>query len=243
MSLRLVSYLSKPLVLCVQQKTQYTSRKTSRAQSCAPVYMKKTITRHPVIALYILCRVSTPEITEIANCVQKGIKYVDVYVVPDDESMISTQTCLDFGFKGSRAQRDVTAWDKAMFSATRLHRHYEFVWFMEDDVLAPSLKALTNLLESYSMRSDLVCGDHSIAMVGVSRRLLNAINAHVEVTCKLGPMDALLMTLMKTKIVPPELSGTIRHDAQWSESDFRNRPLNMYHPVKDCNSIYKRICL
>ena len=65
-----------------------------------------------------------------------------------------------------------TSWDKALFYFCVLHKQYEFLWLIEDDVFIPSVRAVQSLHQLYSGTADLVIPRNGINQLANSNSWL-----------------------------------------------------------------------
>lgn len=161
-------------------------------------------------------------------------------------------------------KRACSAWDKALYFFARIALHYRFVWFIEDDVFIPSTRAFLAIHQLYSSTNDLVIPavqyildgnirrwDHAhllanefplpwlkgmVAGVGLSRRLLSAVDEHVRWRGHLPFIEFLFPILAfrdeQMKIVsPPELAKIV-YRTSYSFEQILAAPNDWWHPVK-----------
>jgi len=159
--------------------------------------------------------------------------------------------------------REVTSWDKALLYFGELQKNYSFVWLIEQDVFIPTIPAFYSLHQLYSNTSDLVVPHHTINLsgntsiwhwsktigkfippwscsmvnvIGLSRRLLTAINEYVrwrgEVPFHEFFFNTLAMQLNMNIVTPTELN-TILYEANHNLFDVYRHPNNLLHPLKD----------
>ena len=159
------------------------------------------------------------------------------------------------------------AWDKALYMCAVRDTRDDFVWFVEDDVLFPSPNHLLELLaDAESAGAEYVCphdqvntsgdtrfwhwhelakqidppwGGSLVVVVGMSRRLLQAIKDFAAARGRLMFIETLFSTLamhldLKT-LHPPQ----IRHLTYNGEHD-RRHPGEIMHPVKNPR-VYQRL--
>jgi hypothetical protein len=151
------------------------------------------------------------------------------------------------------------AWDKAIYYFSQINLSYDFVWFIEEDVLVPSIKTIPNIDAKYGSEDLLVASHISyeeeplwlhwkeanfqinkpyyksmVCAVRVSRKLLECIKTYVSNKKKLFFIELLFNTIayhnnLKIKTIP-ELSTITFEDT------FENIvETNLYHPFKDLN--------
>jgi len=85
----------------------------------------------------------------------------NVFCIIDDNSYRVTQShqvqcvqinnkeCVSFGFSNFAPPYRCAAWDKALYYFCKLHPDYDYVWFIEDDVLIPSVDTLVSIDRKY----------------------------------------------------------------------------------------------
>ncbi|CAF1543669.1 unnamed protein product, partial [Rotaria sordida] len=194
--------------------------------------------RHPTSAICFLTRRLMRETDRFAAELAQNGSSIDIYILVDDNSMILPSTtslvhylqlndtiCSKYGFLGASQpyRKTCLAWDKALYYFAKLNTHHLFVWFVESDVLIPSVQAFFALHELYSASSDLVSTtnvidldgtltewtlwqtaadtffppwSHSmISAVGCSRRLLSLINEYAAWRGRLPYVEVLFQTL------------------------------------------------
>lgn len=156
----------------------------------------------------------------------------------------------------------LTAWDKALYYFNTINKSHSFVWLIEDDVFIPSTRALLALHELYSNTTDVVSSQNrentigntsnwwwflvdgylvppwysSMAnIIGMSRRLLNAIDEYVRWRGLVPFHEIFINTLAM------HLNYTVRTPFELKHLVFRNRyefsmikelPNDFWHPVK-----------
>jgi hypothetical protein len=164
------------------------------------------------------------ETIQFALELAQNLSFIDVFIIVDDNKytnpllISSTVRSLQFdetvlmhyGFQQANVvgvSKPCSAWDKALYYFSRQSTHHSFVWFIEDDVFIPSIKAFLSLHQLYSSSYDLVTPDIDIntngnlgswhwplvpgtfiipwakgmvSAVGCSRRLLSAVNEYAR---------------------------------------------------------------
>jgi hypothetical protein len=161
--------------------------------------------------------------------------------------------------------KDCSAWDKALYYFSRANHQYDFVWFFEHDVFIPSTQAFRAVHELYAKNSDLVSakvkynrnGDISswfhaylletefvlpwsyamVCALGVSRRVLSAVNEYAQWRGHIAFIEFLFHTLALHKrnmivVTPTELSTIVYRKAYIFRS-IKQAPNNWWHPVKN----------
>lgn len=181
---------------------------------------------------------------------------------------IPNEKCLEYNYQKTimlDKALQITAWDKALLYFNILNKNYSFIWLIENDVFIPNLKTFRSLHELYSNTSDLIVprnglnllGNQSswlwpmtanvfippwsnsmVNVVGLSRRLLTAVDSYVQwfgyVPFHEFFFNTLSMQLNFTIVSPTELSTDV-YSTQYHFEDVRKRPNNFYHPIKDYN--------
>jgi hypothetical protein len=196
-----------------------------------------------------------------------------VYICIDDDAYDHTQisvrtlkyssaVCAHNGFKNlllyCTAKLRPCAWEKAMFHFCVIETSYDFVWFIEDDVLITSLQTIPDIDRKYPF-ADLLCRSNDplditskwphlktarslpkpwffsmMCACRLSKNLLFNINKFANIKKTLHFHEVFFNILAyqyKLKVVNPhELNGILwRHN--W---DINNITLgHMYHPVKE----------
>jgi len=181
-----------------------------------------------------------------------GIKFVN----------INQTECLRDGFINSNTaviSKTPIAWDKGIYYFSTVNTQYDYVWFLEEDVLVPSLKTIPQIDSKYSDEDLLVCSNISyedeplwlhwkeaytkidkpyyksmVCAIRVSKILLQSIKSYVDKKHTLFFIELLFNTIasqnnLKIKTIP-ELS-TITFKEQFEQI----ADTNLYHPFKDLN--------
>jgi hypothetical protein len=155
----------------------------------------------------------------------QNLSFIDVFIIVDDNNytnpllISSTVRFLQFnetvlmyyGFHRANFAgvcKPCSAWDKALYYFSRQSTHHSFVWFIEEDVFIPSIKAFLSLHQLYSSSYDLVApppieynmnghtdswfwplvpgtfvppwAHNMVCSIGCSRRLLSAVNEYAQ---------------------------------------------------------------
>jgi hypothetical protein len=175
-------------------------------------------------ALCFLTRRPSFETIRFAFELAQNLSFIDVFIIVDDNNytnpllISSTVRFLQFnetvlrhyGFRGANiigTGRPCSAWDKALYYFSRQSTHHSFVWFIEDDVFIPSIKAFLSLHRLYSSSYDIVTppvayningktnywfwptvpgtfvppwANAMVCSIGCSRRLLSAVNEYAQ---------------------------------------------------------------
>jgi len=233
-------------------------------------------------ALCILC--INPNVEQIQF--YKNLKDIyDIYFVCDNVKNYSTESedvrfitisdkdCIKNGFKNANTAvmaKTPIAWDKALFYFSTVNTSYNFVWFVEEDVLVPTVKTLPNIDSKYGSEDLLVKQNDDyetipawphwkeanskiemkyrasmVCAVRVSDRLLRCIKDYANKYQTLFFIELLFNTLayhnrLVIKTIP-ELS-TITFNDKIEEINKKY----VYHPCKDLNqqdSIHKSFIL
>ena len=77
---------------------------------------------------------------------------------------VSDELCIQSKYYKSSSctnLKDIVAWDKALYFFTRYKTDYEFIWFLEDDVLFYDLNTIQNIDAKYPF-SDILSSFHEI---------------------------------------------------------------------------------
>ena len=191
-------------------------------------------------AVCFLTAIPSPQTIQFARQLARSMSSPDVFILVDNNTFAAPvddsttvrylqfddTICLETGFSKSNwagIGRDCSAWDKALFFFASVSVHYNFVWFIEEDVFVPSVQALLSLHELYSTSADLVSprieynfdGEmkswmhwpsapekftppwtHAmVCAVGCSRRLLSAVDEYVRWRGELAFIELLFPTL------------------------------------------------
>lgn len=221
------------------------------------------------IAICILCISPNEDQLEFYNNLSD--RY-DIFFMCDRESYISTMyksvkvinidsnICEKNGFRNANTAvfpKTPISWDKALFYFSKIDTSYDYVWFLEEDVLVPSLNTIPNIDAKYTSGDLLVashisyqeeplwthwkeaitlmqkpCYKSMVCAVRVSHKLLDYIKTHVEKKQKLFFIELLFNTLadqngLEIKTIP-ELS-TVTYKDKFEHIDENN----IYHPFKD----------
>lgn len=152
------------------------------------------------------------------------------------------------------------AWDKALYYFSSVNTSYDNVWFIEEDVLVPSLKTVPYIDSKYGIEDLLVASHISyedeplwlhwkqainltkphyksmVCAIRVSKRLLECIKEYANKNKTLYFIELLFNTLAAQNGLTikkiPELS-TITHKDKFEKSEIIDT--NLYHPFKDLN--------
>lgn len=62
--------------------------------------------------------------------------------------------------------KECTAWDKALYHFCEVDTSYDFLWFVEDDVLIPTVGSIQRLTDKYSHTCDLAVHDNYCQATG-----------------------------------------------------------------------------
>lgn len=108
---------------------------------------------HP-IGVFFLCRQKNKTIEKTVAAMQRTGCGVRVYIVEDNESLVTDAQCRAAGIRHAchvtLFHSDITAWDRALYLASYVYNKHTFYWFMEDDVMFPSPNAFKHLITTYS---------------------------------------------------------------------------------------------
>jgi len=126
------------------------------------------------IAIVFLTYIPSEELIAFSNDLQKSCDS-NVYICIDDDTYDHTQICVRTlkyssevcahnGFKNLllyyTAKLRPCAWEKAMYHFCVIDKSYDFVWFIEDDVLITSLQTISDIDKKYP-EADLLCSSNA----------------------------------------------------------------------------------
>jgi hypothetical protein len=123
------------------------------------------LTVKPSKAFYDFCKQLNSDKYTVYICIDDNNYKIDT----DDKSVtiikINKRLCENAGFKGSVAYfSDYTACsrDKALYYFCRVNcNSHRQIWFIEEDVLIPTLQTISNIDDKYPL-ADLLCKDNTI---------------------------------------------------------------------------------
>lgn len=223
------------------------------------------------IAIVFLTYIPSKELIAFSNDLQKSCDS-NVYICIDDDTYDHTQisvrtlkyrseVCADNGFKNlllyCTTKLRPCAWEKAMYHFCVIDKSYDFVWFIEDDVLITSLQTISDIDKKYP-EADLLCRSNDplditskwpnlwtarslpkpwffsmMCACRLSKNLLYKIREFVDINKTLHFHEVFFNILAyqhKLKVEnPDELKGIL-----WIQNwNINNITLgHMYHPVK-----------
>lgn len=227
-------------------------------------------------ALAIICRLPVESLCAFYNTFETCY---DVFMIIDDEQFnydqlakqytnisfirLEKSKCLEKHYKNSsyaNIQKEVTAWDKALYYFTYVRSEYLNVWFLEDDVFVYDMNTLLNIDKKYgpydllsntvykeakldewmwsSMQIDLpppyYCG--MCCATRMSSNMLTSIKTYVQKYKTLFFLEACFPTIAKyfnlRLIDSPEELKTVTFNRQWDfPKDFNKSCI--FHPIKN----------
>lgn len=173
---------------------------------------------------------------------------------------INNTECENAGFKNTVTYCKFKACsrDKALYYFTVKNNIFDYVWFIEEDVLIPNVNTIRNIDEKYS-DEDLLIKSHFVSdekwphhkrvlneintseyyysmvcAIRVSSKLLEIIKKYADTYKTLYFCEVIFNTLAdlnKLKIKCIEELDTIHYRYQWNEYNL-NSINNLYHPIK-----------
>jgi hypothetical protein len=164
-----------------------------------------------------------------------------------------------FGVDILTKKKSVVALDKSLYFMCRVAPHYDFVWFIENDVYIPSVDTFLSLNDRV-IRSDLVSGEmfqytnswplyghfdlhlpkpwfHAMmCATGMSRKMLSVVDTYVRTQGNLEFLEGLFPTLAyqnnMTTLQPKEFK-TVVYRNDWTCNDILKYANNWFHPIKN----------
>jgi hypothetical protein len=227
-------------------------------------------------AIFILCKEthSGERFYELSPLL--GSYGIPIVVVSDAD--IDDQPCFNQGYHhaaysefSEHIKKPVIALDKALWllcSGIPDHKHYDFVWLIEDDCFFTDAAALANL-QQYTNYDLVTClhrpkidsvpdwhwarafklmqGPYFSSMsccVGLSRKMLDCIGDFARKNNTLVHAEIMFNTLAAQNgfsiCTPPELQ-TMAAYWNWCLDDFLLFPNNVFHPVKQNHKAIRNI--
>ena len=206
-------------------------------------------------------------------------KHYDIYIIIDDNEMdyyeymfsdytnvklvrIQDEECFKNGFKNMSItiNKEVTAWEKAIYYFSTLNTKYDNIWFIEDDVFFYNEKTITDIDDKYK-DDDLLTSNYSENTLGrkdnwnwkliniefpppyysamccctrMSKNMLSKVKEYVNEYKTLFFLEALFPTLCKKhnlKYGTPDELKNIVYIKKYSDNEIDKT--NIFHPVKD----------
>jgi hypothetical protein len=230
------------------------------------------------VAIVFLCKYPSKGTLDFANKIGNDTAD-DVYVISDElynESTLSNvsvlsipdELCLQSGYMNSNIGSDVThikknpiAYDKALYHFSLIDRSYDFVLFLEDDVLVQTTDTIKKFIDKY-VKYDLVTPQNffkdnnwldwhwkhvvdkisppyyysMVCACGMSRIMLDVIHEYVCEKNTLFYIESMFNTLAmqnNLKVIDaPELKSIVWM-GDWDFDDYLLLPNNFFHPVKN----------
>ena len=205
----------------------------------------------------------------------------DVYIMIDDNSYDCTENiskysninfvqiekdiCKNAGYIYSSTSaiqdKDIIAWDKALYYFTIENRNYDNIWFCEEDVYIHSIDIISKLDCDYSI-TDLICKENIINNTGtlydwyhmynapgyfelpwcksmicfcrISLKLLDNMHKYVLQFGKLNFIELMIPTIAHQNemiISNPTKLSTVEYRSEWNKDDIDKTKI--YHPFKN----------
>jgi len=179
-----------------------------------------------------------------------------------NKNLIYSIECSVYEINTRSQNKMVTAWDKAIYYFTFENTSYEHIWFIEDDVFISSINSLEKINENFP-DSDLLTATNNLFKDYEANDWLWPFCLQIfQKPCYCSMMCACRVSLKLLRLIvdcsdkykftpfhefsfntiaeqsnlkvncPPELS-TVVYRNDWTLDEMKEKPFNLYHPVKD----------
>lgn len=225
-------------------------------------------------------------ITHKPNRIINYIRFLDTfnkydkYLVIDDNSIeyntlktlytninfiqINNSLCIESGIKNLNTlvlKKEVSGWDKAIYSFIEKYNHYDYIWFCEDDVFFYDENTILQIDKNYPDQ-DLLCNSAYVAekddgwfwwdkilptpitppyyygMMCISRmsyKLLESVKNYANIYKTLFFLEAFFTNLtIKNKLKVAISPPEFEYVGRKSATHYNRK--NLYHPIKNLNN-------
>lgn len=179
-----------------------------------------------------------------------------------EKSLIYSIECSVYEINSHSKNKLVTAWDKAIYYFTYENTNYDYVWFIEDDVFIASINSLEKINEKYPESHLLTatnnlfkdyeanewlwpfclqifskpCYCSMMCACRVSKELLKLI-CECSTKYKFIPYHEFSFNTIaeqaNLKVDCPDELKTIVFRNDWTLSEIKENPFNLFHPIKN----------
>ena len=202
------------------------------------------------------------------NCTENISKYPNINFIQIEKNKCKTAGYI-YSSTSAIQDKDIIAWDKALYYFTIENRNYDNIWFCEDDVYIHSINVIEKLDHDY-FTADLICKENIINNTGtlydwyhmynavgyfelpwynsmicvcrISLKLLDNMYKYVSHFGKLNFIELMIPTIANQNgmvIVTPPELHTVQYRTEWNKDDIDKSKI--YHPFKNMNDhLYMR---